>query len=216
MATKRSNTRKSKGFNSIKKSNHSSQTVLTATGKQLLEQISEQLGTSVEQVLEQMAQGKLGVTTDNPEKMITVHVLAEGGATTVTVGEESPWQEQLAEKDQQIAKLKKQLSQQEEIQQNYQGISLQNQQQSIYISELEEARSQQRQEIKQLNHKITELQAQLAREESNRQTAMATKEEELAAKDEQLQTLQAQVQALQGLASIGEKELNRWRFGSIK
>jgi chromosome segregation ATPase len=216
MATKRNSTRKPKGFSQTKKNNTSSQTELTATGKQFLTQIAEQIGTSVDQVLEQMAQGKLVVASDNPDNTITVNVAAQGAATTVTVVEESPWQEQLAEKDKQIAKLQKQLSQQEEIQQNYQGISLQNQQQSIYISELEEARSQQRQEIKQLNHQITELQAQLAREESNRQTAMATKNEQIAAKDEQIQKLQGQVQALQGLASIGERELNRWRSNSIK
>ncbi|PSO48289.1 MAG: hypothetical protein BRC33_10220 [Cyanobacteria bacterium SW_9_44_58] len=216
MATKRNSTRKPKGFSQPKQTHNSSQTELTPTGKQLLSQIAEQIGTSVEQVLEQMAQGKLAVAADNPENTITVNVAAQGSATTVTVAEQSPWEEQLAEKDKQIAKLQKQLSQQQEIQQNYQGISLQNQQQSIYISELEQARSQQRQEIKHLNHQITQLQTQLAREESSRQTAMATKDREIAAKAEQIQKLQGQVQALQGLASIGERELNRWRSNSIK
>jgi len=216
MATKRNNTKKTKGFNQIKTNNRQSETALTPTGQQLLEQIAEQVGTSLDQVLEQIAQGKLVITTDNPENTIAVNVAAEGAATTVTVIEQETWQQQLAEKDQEIAKLKKQLGQQEEFQQTYQSTSLQNQQQSMYIDELEQARSQQRQELQQLNHQLNQLQAQLAREESNRQTAIANKNEEIVAKDKQIQKLKAQVQALQGLASIGERELNRWRFDSIK
>jgi len=39
---------------------------------------------------------------------------------------------------------------------------------------------------------------------------------EIAAKDQQIAELQAQVQALQSFASIGEKQLNRWRSRSIQ
>jgi chromosome segregation ATPase len=121
----------------------------------------------------------------------------------------SDLEEKIAEKDEQIAKLERKLAQQEELEQTYQGISLQNQQQAIYISEIEAQRSRQRREIKQLNQSINQLQSQLAQEASHRQR-------EIAAKDQQIETLKAQVQALQSFANIGEKQINRWHSRSIK
>lgn len=199
MATKRSKT--AKGFNQFTQGNGKSKNGLTPQAYQLLAKIALELGSSAAVVLEELAKGKIALATEKPEK--TVMLKPDGEATEETsvrieVVEQSPWQQALAEKDEKIAKLEKELAQQQEIAESYQAGSLQSQQQSIYIGELEEARSRQRQEIGKLNLRVSELQ------------------NETEQKNQQIQNLQAQLSRLQGLASIAEQQLNRWRSRNIR
>ncbi|AFZ45333.1 hypothetical protein PCC7418_3217 [Halothece sp. PCC 7418] len=205
-------TKAGKGFAQIKNSN--AEITLSATGQQGLAEIARQVGVTPSELVEQIISGKIAVVTEQAEK--TISVIPDQGAnhspTVKLVSGEQPSsvdQNQISALEEEIMQLKKELAQQESLQQNYQAISLKSEQQGIYISELEEARSRQRQEIQNLNQSLSELQAQVETQTRQPQT-------ELAAKDQQIAKLQAQVQALQSFASIGEKSLNRWRSRSIQ
>lgn len=210
----------SKGFAQGKNGNRQEAINLTAFGKEFLAEIASKLGTSASEVVEEMAKGKLALTTNSPEKAIavtpgaqlkessTIEVVLQPPRKQEETAKISELEAKLAEKDSKISKLEKTLAQQEAMEQGYQTASVQSQQQSIYINELETARSRQRQEIQDLNHRLNQLQAQLAQK--------PTPQAEMARKDQQIRELKSQVQALQGFASIGENYLNRWRSRSIK
>ncbi|MFP4134426.1 MAG: hypothetical protein ACLFQP_08080 [Halothece sp.] len=222
MATKRS--KATKGFKELKKTNAKSEMALTATENEFLEQISNKLGVTVSDVLDHLATGKIAVKAHHPEMTIAVK-MTDGTTPSVEVLTEETvipeqvkeLQSQLQAKETKIAQLEKQVAQQETLQETYQTVSLQSEQQLLYIQELEEARrseteskgSRHRQEIQQLNQQLSQLQAQLAREQSQHQT-------EIAAKDKQIEALQAHLAHLESFANIGERQLNRWRSQSIQ
>ncbi len=203
-----------KGFDQLKKNNGQGNLPVNPTANAVLEKIANQMGISPPEVVEQMAQGKLALTSPTPE--VTVAITPEQTQTTPTVellSNASPasneWEQQLAQKDAEINQLKHQLAQQEDLQQQYQTTSLQHQQQSIYISELEDTRSQQQQHIDQLTQQLRELQQELATQKRHHQA-------ELAAKQAAIDQLNQQIQTLQAVASVGEQQLNRWRPYSVK
>jgi len=217
--TKRSKT--AKGFNQQKKTNRRSRIDVSATGKALLAQIAQKLGLSRSEVVEEMAQGKVAVTSQTPE--VTVTVTPNGDSSDyptpdIEVASEpdpsqmeatSDHQQQLADKDAEISKLQQQLAQQQDLEQSYQTTSLQSEKQSLYIQELEQIRSQQQKELEQLNHQLNQLQTELTRQRRDYQ-------QQLAAKQQFIEQLTHQIQTLQRFASIGEKQLNRWRPNSVK
>ncbi len=217
-------TKAGKGFAQVKSSNSNAEITLSAASQEGLVAMASQVGIAPSELVEHIVKGKIAVLTDTAEKTISVtpHKSASQSPTVAVVSEEKTrnqegrsadqlraLEEQIADQNGQITKLKKKLAQQDNLEQNYQTISLQSQQQSIYIDELEAARSRQRQEIQELNHRLNQLHSQLNLQENQSQT-------EIAAKDQQIAELQAQVQALQSFASIGEKQLNRWRSRSIQ
>ncbi len=217
-------TKAGKGFAQVKSSNSNAEITLSAASQQGLVAMASQIGMTPSELVEQIVKGKIAVLSDTPEKTVSVtpHDSASQSPTVKIVsGEKTSNQEggsaeqlraleeQIADQNAQITRLKKELTQQENLEQNYQTIALQSQQQSIYISELEAARSRQRQEIHELNHRLNELHSQLNTQGNQSQT-------KIAAKDQQIAELQAQVQALQSFASIGEKQVNRWRSRSIQ
>ncbi|NBD32857.1 MAG: hypothetical protein GVY17_07820 [Cyanobacteria bacterium] len=217
-------TKAGKGFAQVKSSNSNAEITLSAASQQGLVAMASQIGMTPSELVEQIVKGKIAVLSDTPEKTVSVtpHDSASQSPTVKIVsGEKTSNQEggsaeqlraleeQIADQNAQITRLKKELTQQENLEQNYQTIALQSQQQSIYISELEAARSRQRQEIYELNHRLNELHSQLNTQGNQSQT-------KIAAKDQQIAELQAQVQALQSFASIGEKQVNRWRSRSIQ
>jgi len=217
-------TKAGKGFAQVKSSNSNAEITLSAASQEGLVAMASQVGIAPSELVEHIVKGKIAVLTDTAETTISVtsHESASQSPTVAVVSEEKTrnqkgrsadqlraLEEQIADQNAQITKLKKKLAQQDNLEQNYQTISLQSQQQSIYIDELEAARSRQRQEIQELNHRLNQLHSQLNLQENQSQT-------EIAAKDQQIAELQAQVQALQSFASIGEKQLNRWRSRSIQ
>lgn len=217
-------TKAGKGFAQVKSSNSNAEIMLSAASQEGLVAMASQVGIAPSELVEHIVKGKIAVLTDTAEKTISVtpHESASQSPTVAVVSEEKTrnqegrsadqlraLEEQIADQNAQIMKLKKELAQQKNLEQNYQTISLQSQQQSIYIDELEAARSRQRQEIQALNHRLNQLQSQLNTQGNQAQT-------EIAAKNQQIAELQAQVQALQSFASIGEKQLNRWRSRSIQ
>jgi DNA repair exonuclease SbcCD ATPase subunit len=217
-------TKAGKGFAQVKSNHSNAEMMLSAASEQGLAAMATQVGMAPSELVEHLVKGKIAVLTDTPETTISVtpHESASQSPTVEVVSGEKTrnqqgesaaqlraLEEQIAEQNAQMTKLKKELAQQENLEQNYQTISLQSQQQSIYIDELEAARSRQRQEIQELNHRLNQVQSQLNIQANPSQT-------EIAAKDQQIAELQAQVQALQSFASIGEKQLNRWRSRSIE
>ncbi|QDZ40163.1 hypothetical protein FRE64_09500 [Euhalothece natronophila Z-M001] len=214
MATKRSKT--SKGFKNLKKTNAKSEIGVTPTGSEFLEQISKRLGVAASEVLDHLAKGKLAVKAHHPEMTVAVKMTDQKTPAVDVVTEESVTPEQLKEleiklqsKEEKIAHLEKQVAQQDTLQETYQTTSIQSEQQLLYIRELEETRSRNRQEIQKLNQQLTQLQTQIARLESQYQTEIATK-------NQQLEALQAHVARLESFANIGEKQLNRWRSQNIQ
>lgn len=217
--TKRNKT--GKGFNEQKKTNRRSRIDVSTTGKALLGQIAQKLGLSSSEVVEEMAQGKVAVTSQTPE--VTVTVTPNGDSSDdptpdIEVASEpdpsqtevtSDRQQQLADKDAEISKLKQQLAQQQDLEQHYQTTSLQSEKQSLYIQELEQIRSRQQQELEQLNHQLNQLQTELTRQKRYYQ-------QELTAKQDLIEQLSDQIQTLQRFANIGEKQLHRWRCNSVK
>jgi len=217
-------TKADKGFAQVKSSNSKAEITLSAASQEGLVAIASQVGLAPSDLVEQIIKGKVAVVTDTPETTISItphHSASQSPTVAVVSGKKNKTQQgtsadqigaleqQIADQAAQITKLKKERAQQENLEQQYQTISLQSQQQSIYIDELEAARSRQRQEIQELNHRLNELQSQLNIQGNQSQT-------ESAAKDQQIAELQAQIQALQSFASIGEKQLNRWRSRSIQ
>jgi len=217
-------TKADKGFAQVKNKHSKAEITLSAASQKELAVMASQVGLAPSDLVEQIVKGKIAVVTDTPETTISItpHQNASQSPTVAVVSGKKNKTQQGASADQigaleqqitdqtaQITKLKKERAQQENLEQQYQTISLQSQQQSIYIDELEAARSRQRQEIQELNHRLNQLQSQLNTQENQSQT-------EIAAKDQQIAKLQAQVQALQSFASIGEKQLNRWRSRNIQ
>ena len=205
-------TKADKGFAQVKKNNAG--ITLSASSEQGLAAMAQQLGMTPSQLVEQLVNGKMAVVTETAETTVSIRPpeRANQSSTVEIVSGQSNSaadHNQIRAREEQIAQLQKELAQQETLQQNYQGISLKSEQQGIYIRELEAARSRQRQEIQALNHRLTQLQAQV-------ETQATAPPSELAAKDQQIAELQAQVQALQSFASIGEKHINRWRSRSIQ
>ena len=198
-------TKASKGFAQAKNSNAG--ITLSSTSQQGLVEMARQVGVTPSELVEQMVNGQIAVVTEQPEKTVSVSP-NHGAKQSPTVKIVSGQHPSAADQSDEIKQLKKELAQQESLEQNYQAISLKSEQQGIYISELEEARSRQRQEIQTLNQRLSQLQSQLETQSRQPQT-------ELAAKDKQIANLQAQVQALQSFASIGEKQLNRWRSRNL-
>jgi chromosome segregation ATPase len=205
-------TRAGKGFAEVQKNNPAM--TLSATSQQGLAEMARQLEISPSELVEHLVNGKIAVVTENSEKTIAIHpAQSKNQSSTVEIVSRAPSsaadQEQIRTLEEEITQLKKELAQQETLKQNYQAISLKSEQQGIYISELEEARSRQRQEIQNLNHRLSQLQSQV-------DSQTAEPHAELAAKDQQIAELQAEVQRLQSFASIGEKQVNRWRSRSIQ
>lgn len=210
MATKR--TKATKGFKEFKKANSNQELGLTTAGNELLGQMAQKLGVSASEVVDQMAKGKIAVQTPSAESTIAIksgEVVLVPAETATAEEKIRELEEQLQGKTEKIAHLEQEVAQQETLQESYQTASIQSEQQQLYIQELEEARSRHRQEIQQLNQQLSQLQAQLAQAESHRQTEKANQ-------DKKIEALQAHLKRLEHFATIGERELNRWRSQSIQ
>lgn len=193
--TKTKRTKAGKGFAQVQKNNTGM--TLSAASQQKLAEMALQVRMTPSELVEQLVSGKIAVVTEKSEKTVSIHPPQnQNQSSTVELVFGTPTSpidpDQIRTLEEQIAQLKKELEQQE-----------------TYISELEEARSRQRQEIQTLNHRLSQLQSEVEKQSTPPHS-------ELAAKDQQIAELQAKVQTLQSFASIGEKQVNRWRSRSIQ
>jgi predicted RNase H-like nuclease (RuvC/YqgF family) len=204
-------TKAGKGFAQVQ--NNNTGMTLSAASQQKIAEMARQLRMTPSELVEELVNGKIAVVTEKSEKTVSIHPPQnqnQSSTAEIVFGNStSPVDHnQIRTLEEQVSQLKKELEQQETLKQNYQAISLKSEQQGIYINELEEARSRQRQEIQNLNHRLNQLQSQVEIQSTQLHS-------ELAAKDQQIAELQGKLQTLQSFASIGEKQVNRWRSRSI-
>jgi DNA repair exonuclease SbcCD ATPase subunit len=212
--------KKSKGFSEHPKSKTKLGVSLTPTGSDLLDQIAKKAELSKSELVDHIARGEIAIASPSAEKTVTLETDPEAASqqqTTINVasGKQPPQNQSLGAQDSSTV-----------TQQAYETLKQELEQKANLLSDLENQLAQQKsqqgesnqaleQELEQKADLVSDLENQLAQQKSlaaqNADSYQALKRES-EQQANQISALQQQIADLQRLATIGEAQLNKWRY----
>ena len=180
--------KKSKGFSEHPKSKTKLGVSLTPTGSDLLDQIAKKAELSKSELVDHIARGEIAIASPSAEKTVTLETDPEAASqqqTTINVasGKQPPQNQSLGAQDSSTV-----------TQQAYETLKQELEQKADLVSDLENQLAQQK---------------SLAAQNADSYQALKRESEQQA---NQISALQQQIADLQRLATIGEAQLNKWRY----